>query len=349
MLHTLELEDITLENGKTLERPVIAYHTFGTLNDRKDNVIWVCHALTANSDVSDWWGTIFGEGEFLDPSNYFIICANVLGSCYGSEGPLSAKKEKEALFGDFPEVTIKDMAKAHELLRNKLGIKQLFLLIGASLGGQQALEWNVSVPDLSKYAVFIATNAKHSPFGIAWNTAQRLALETDSTFGERHEDAGYNGLIAARSIAMISYRSYEGYRLTQSEETNEKISEFKAESYQRYQGEKLAKRFNAYSYYLLSKAMDSHNLGRGRSSIANALSKIESKTLVISISSDQLFPVHEQLELAKHIKNSYHVTIDSDFGHDGFLVERKKLSDCLFGLLKQQLKPLNQTVFKLKK
>jgi homoserine O-acetyltransferase/O-succinyltransferase len=321
-----------LENGTTLPFIEIAYNTYGTLTN-SSKVIWVCHALTANSDVADWWNGLFGKGDLFDHEDYFIVCANVLGSCYGTTGPLSSDLDASFRYLNFPLVTTRDMAKAHDLLKNELGIASIHLLIGSSLGGQQAQEFAYLLNDNLEKLVLIATNAKHSPYGIAFNESQRLALLSDPTFEQNTNEGGQKGLKAARSIAMLSYRSYEGYLKTQSESNLELTSDFKASSYQNYQGQKLVNRFNAYSYWHLSKSMDSHNIGRGRTSVEEALNKITASTLLVGITSDLLFPVSEQEFLAHHIPKSQLEIIDSIFGHDGFLVETKQLEKILINFL----------------
>jgi homoserine O-acetyltransferase len=205
--------------------------------------------------------------------------------------------------------------------------------MGGSLGGQQAMEWAIKQPERFENLFLIATNAFHSPWGIAFNESQRLAIEADPTFNTPSTDGGKNGLKAARSIALLSYRNYNTYNHSQSEDDLNKTENFKAASYQEYQGEKLVKRFNAYSYYYLSKAMDSHNVGRGNLSIEDALSKIEANTQVVSISSDLLFPPIEQSFLSKHIPHSQYYVIDSLFGHDGFLLETEKITEILEKLI----------------
>jgi homoserine O-acetyltransferase len=318
-------EPFKLENGVLLNKLRIAYHTYGNLNSEKNNVIWICHALTANSDVFDWWKGIAGEDAYFNPNEHFIVCANIIGSCYGTTGPLSDDDYGQKWFDDFPQITTRDIANAHDLLRNHLGIQKINVLIGSSLGGQQAMEWAIINPSLFENLILIATNAFHSPYGIAFNESQRLAIQADSTYHHRSENGGQKGLIAARSIALISYRSYDGYLKTQSELNQEKTDDYLASRYQRYQGWKLANRFNAYSYVALSKTMDAHNVGRGRESVEKALSLIQARTLVIGISSDGLFPPREQEYLAKYIPKSSYKLIDSIFGHDGFLVENAKL------------------------
>lgn len=327
-------EDFILENGYKIKNLEIVYHTYGSYSSDK-NVIWVCHALTANSDVSDWWSGLFGQNQYFDNEENFVICANVIGSCYGTTGPLSKNQNNEAKFLDFPIFSIRDLANAHELLRNTLLISKIDLLIGSSLGGQQAQEFALILKEKLKKLILIATNAYHSPFGIAFNETQRLALLADPTFSNCIENGGEAGLIAARSIAMLSYRSYDGYLKTQSEKDRHKTDDFKASSYQKYQGEKLAKRFNAYSYWYLSKAMDSHNVGRNRISIETALQEIRAGTLVIGINSDLLFPTSEQKFLAENIPNAQLEIIDSIFGHDGFLVETELLEQLIDKFLKK--------------
>lgn len=322
-----------LESGQSIENLKITYSTLGAYSENS-KVIWVCHALTANSDVADWWSGLFGPGDYFDQEQYFVICANVLGSCYGTTGPLSFNIHDKPYFLDFPEITTRDMAAAHMLLRNELQIGQIDLLIGSSLGGQQAQEFAYLLKDDLKSLVLIATNAFHSSFGIAFNESQRLAIQADSTFGQEIENGGQQGLIAARSIAMLSYRSYEGYCATQVEEDINKTGDFKAASYQRYQGKKLADRFNAYSYWYLSKAMDSHNIGRNRQSSEKALREIRAGTLIIAITSDLLFPVSEQQYLANHIPGASLEIMDSMFGHDGFLVETKTVEKIIDNFLK---------------
>jgi homoserine O-acetyltransferase/O-succinyltransferase len=317
----------SLENGDKLPELEIAYHTFGKLNKEKNNVIWVTHALTANSNVFDWWKGLFGEKDLFNPNDHFIVCANNLGSCYGTTGPLSVNKYTgQKWFSHFPHITIRDIVNAHELLRQHLAIESINTIIGGSQGAQQILEWNIIKPELFENTIILATNAKHSPWGIAFNESQRLAIKADRTYYSHTEGGGEKGLSAARSIALLSYRNYETYKETQKEIHDEKISDFNASSYQRYQGTKLVQRFNAYSYVTLLNAMDSHNIARGRISAEKTLQGIKSKTLVIGINTDILFPVSEQKFITDSIKGSTLKIIDSLYGHDGFLIETEKIS-----------------------
>lgn len=319
-----------LENGATLPYLDIGYHTYGTLNAAKDNVVWVCHALTGNSDAAVWWDGLIGRGRLFNPEEYFIVCANMLGSCYGSSGASSVNPTTgEPYFRSFPQVTVRDMVRAHILLREALGIEKIHVGLGGSMGGQQLLEWAILEPTVFEAIIPMATNAKHSPWGIAFNESQRLALEADATFFEDRLDAGLAGLKAARSIGILSYRNYETFGKTQPEIDNDKLDGYRASSYQAYQGKKLTRRFNAHSYWQLSKAMDSHNVGRGRGSAEEALAQIQARTLVVGISTDILFPSEEQRFLAEHIPDAEYVEITSPYGHDGFLIEFAALTDIL--------------------
>ncbi len=295
-------QNFELEAGENLSGFQLKYTTLGQLNRERNNAVWVCHALSGSSDFTDWWKDFFVDGSPYNPQDNFIICANVLGGCYGSTGPLSINPETgKNYFHDFPLITVRDIVRSLDLLRIDLGIEKIDTLIGGSLGGQQALEWAIVQPDVIQNLVVVATNAQHSPWGIAFNEAQRMAIAADGTWKENDARAGMEGLKAARAIGMISYRAYKGFAETQSEKNTETIDDFRASSYQRYQGQKLANRFNAFTYWVLSKAMDSHHLGRGRKSIEAALQSIKAETLVIGIESDILFPIAEQEFLAKNI------------------------------------------------
>ncbi len=334
-----------LESGKKLRNLEIAYQTFGKLNAEKDNVIWACHALTANADVLDWWKGLFGENALFNPDEHFIICANIIGSHYGTTNPLSINPTTGLpYYLAFPEFTIRDLAEAHQLLAAHLGINTVKTLIGGSLGGQQALEWSISGKINIENLILVATNAVHSPWGIAFNESQRLAITTDRTFFANQPNGGQKGLKTARSIALLSYRTYEAYNETQVESVNDKVSDFRASSYQNYQGDKLCKRFNAYSYWYLSKAMDSHNVGRGRKSIKDALQMVKANTLVIGIENDVLFPIVEQQFLADNITDAQFSSINCAYGHDGFLIETDKLTKIIGQFLKEST---NKKIIKL--
>jgi len=300
-------------------------------------VIWVNHALTANSDVFEWWPGLFGEDELFNPEDFFIVCANVIGSPYGSSNPLSTNPlTGQPYYLAFPQFSVRDLVNAHRLLADHLGLTQIHTLIGGSMGGQQALEWAYQEPGRFLNLIAVATNAQHSAWGIAFNESQRLAIMADRTFYGNSPDGGAKGLRAARSMALLSYRGYKTYDVTQREDDHAVSDNFKAASYQRYQGEKLVSRFNAYSYWYLSKAIDSHNLARGRESIDAVLGKIKARTLIIGIKSDVLFPVEEQQLLARKIPNAVYTEVDSFYGHDGFLIETDILTQTIGAFLNKR-------------
>jgi homoserine O-acetyltransferase len=332
-------EAFELESGHKLRELEIGFHTYGRLNKNNDNVIWVCHALTANSDVFDWWKGIFGVGQYFNPEDHFIVCANILGSAYGTTSPLSLNPiTDQPYYLAFPQITVRDMVKAHQLLAQHLEIAKIDTLMGGSLGGQQAVEWAISEPGFIKNLVLIASNARHSPWGVAFNESQRLAISADRTFYTNSPDGGQKGLKAARSIALLSYRSYKAYNITQQEEQENLTDGYRAASYQNYQGEKLVNRFNAYSYWYLSKAMDSHNVGRNRGGVEKALSLIKARTLVVGIKADVLFPIEEQEHLSRHIPQSTFAEFDSFYGHDGFLIETEVLTNIIKSFFKTDVK-----------
>lgn len=329
-----------LESGEELQQLTIAYHTFGSLNADRSNVIWVCHALTANSDVADWWPHTVEADCFLDPNRYFIVCANIIGSHYGTTGPLSINPATAQPYYDtFPQMTVRDMVRAHQLLAAHLGISHAELLIGSSLGGFQCMEWALMEPSFPRRIALIATSAVTSPWAAGFNETQRMTILADSTYGNDSPSAGLRGLAAARANALLSYRGPAAYNLTQADNGAETDStnpfRRRVHSYQVHQGDKLCARFNAYSYFRLTRAVDSHDVGRGRGGVENALAGIKAKTLVVGITSDILFTLQESEQLAKLIPDARLETIESDFGHDGFLVEHQKLNT----IIKQFMQP----------
>ena len=311
-----------LDSGSVLDRVTIGYHTYGQLNAKGDNVVWICHALTANSDAAEWWSGVVGAGKVIDTRRYFVVCANILGSCYGTEADLFS--------GETPLlITIRDMVRAHVLLREHLGIARVCLLMGGSMGGYQVLEWALQEPSVIGQMFLIGSAASESAWGVAIHTAQRLAIEADPTWNTGAPGSGEKGLMAARAIGMITYRTYQQYVAAQSGPASQ-LEGFRAESYIRYQGHKLVRRFFARNYWLLTKSMDSHNIGRGRGEDMEAvLRSMPQRSLVIGIDSDLLCPFVEQKFLAQHLPHAQLIGIDSMYGHDGFLTESAKISGYL--------------------
>jgi homoserine O-acetyltransferase/O-succinyltransferase len=338
-----------LESGFVIPGFHLGYHTLGKMNADKSNVVWVFHALTANSNPEEWWPGLVGSGHLIDPEKYFIVCVNIPGSCYGSIGPLSDNPlTGTSWFHSFPFFTIRDMVKAYQPLKDFLGIQKIKIGIGGSMGGQQLLEWAIDEPELFEHIVPIATNAFHSPWGRAFNASQRHCIELDPTWKQNDPGAGMNGMKVARGVALISYRNQETYNFYQADTDLDSLGPYKSESYQAYQGEKLAARFNAYSYYCLSQSMDSHQLGRGRISPSEALKKITSKTHLIGIRSDLLFTEKELVFLYENIPGATLIMIPSMYGHDGFLLEYNAISGIVLDFLQKETHPPRSTLHSVK-
>lgn len=308
-----------LEGGEYLDSLKIAYHTYGELAPSGSNVVWICHPLTGSSDVPSWWGDIVGPGLAIDTNRYYVVCANTIGSCYGSTAPWSSS---------FPLVTIRDQVRALTVLREFLGISTIACLIGGSMGGQHVMEWALVEPDVIERIIPIATNAKQSAWAVAFNTAQRLAIAADPTFYTNAPSGGSAGLIAARAVGMLSYRTPILYNVRQAAD-DQRLHNFPVETYLYYQGAKLQQRFTAYSYYALTRSMDSHDVGRGRGSTGEALRSIRAKTLVVGVDSDMLFPESEQQYIADMIAGATYRRLTSVSGHDAFLIQQKTLGNII--------------------
>lgn len=338
-MNIIHLSELPLESGTMMKQVPVAYRTWGTLNEQGDNAIVVCHALTGNTEVDDWWGGLMGPGKALDTDRYFVIAANVLGSPYGSVSPITVNPDTGAPYGaDFPELTIRDTVHAHELMLRRLGVQSVALAIGGSMGGMQVLEWALLGSYVRSIAP-IAVGGRHSAWCIAWSEAQRQSIYADPNWKDGRYTPGHEpaaGLSAARMMAMVSYRSMEIYeeRFGRARQDGEEV--WAVESYLRYQGQKLVDRFDANCYVHLTKQMDTHDVSRGRGDYVAALQSIQQPALVIGIDSDILYPIREQRELAEHIPNSTFRTLSSPHGHDAFLIELTTLNEYIGGWLKDQ-------------
>lgn len=323
-----------VEGGQVLPRVEVGYVcSKGGYHGQK--VIWLCHAVTASADPREWWGPITGPGKLFDTEKYFVICANSLGSCFGSSGPASINPlTGKPYFFEFPKVTVRDSINAFYLLCQHLGIKKIDYLIGASMGGFHAQEFAIMHPELIDRAVFMSTTSRVSPWLTAFEETQRMALEADPTF-RLHKDlkGGLDGLKCARGIAIISYRCEEGYNLKQEEESADVVFADKAASYQRYQGSKFVRDFDAYSYWYLTYVVDSINIGRGRGGVEEAWKMIKCPSTVISLSTDILFPPVDMEPMAKGMGADFHV-VKTHFGHDGFLIEFPQIEAIIGRIIK---------------
>ncbi|MBO6522424.1 MAG: homoserine O-acetyltransferase [Balneolaceae bacterium] len=331
-------KSFTTESGFTFEKPEAAYHTWGTLNETKDNVILVIHALTGNSNIEDWFSGFFAESSPIDLKKHFVICMNIPGSCYGSLNPWSINpKIGEPYRGDFPVFTIRDVVRFQQLLINQLEIKGIELVLGGSYGGMIALEF-VLMDERVKRACLVAMGKSHSPWAIGISHAQRMALYADPKWNNgfyEKNDPPAKGLAAARAMAMITYRTPQNYSEKFGRDYNPEKELFEVESYLEYQGKKLVSRFDALTYDRLTKSMDTHDVSRNRNSFKEVLGNIDIPVLVIGIDSDRLYPTSEQKELAELIPNAIYQEIHSPFGHDAFLIEFEQINKHLNDFLKE--------------
>ncbi len=340
-METHLVPEFRFESGQTLRQVPVAYKTWGRLNADKDNAIIVCHALTGNVLLEEWWGGLLGPGKALDTDRYFIVAANVLGSPYGTASPLTVNPETGVSYGaSFPQATIRDTVALHKLLLDHLGVKQLAMAIGGSMGGMQVLEWGY-YGDYTRTLVPVAVGGRHSAWCIAWSEAQRQAIYADPNWKDGNYEPGKEprgGLAAARMMAMVSYRSMPSFQDRFSrEQMNGSEEVFSVESYLRYQGEKLVNRFDANCYVHLTKQMDSHDVSRGRGTYPEALAQLNQPTLVVGIESDVLYSLPEQEELTAYIENATLACLPSVHGHDAFLIELDALNDMVLNWMRENL------------
>ena len=327
-------EPFVCEAGGVIDELHVVYHASSEKYDGR-KVLVICHALTANSDPSDWWPQLVGPGKLFDTDRFFVLCVNMLGSPYGSSGPSSIGPDGRPFYFDFPKVTVRDMITASILVRKHLGISHIDLIVGSSIGGFQALEWVLAEQEVFGNALFMATASFESPWLAASVETQRMAMEADHTFREAASlSGGAAGLACARAQALMSYRCYDGYFRTLMEPDPDFLFSGRAASYQRYQGDKLVKRFDAYSYYYLCASLDSHNVGRGRGGVKAALGSITVPTKVVSIDTDVLFPPADGRIIAENIPGADFTLIHSYYGHDGFLLEADQVTEIVAPIIK---------------
>ncbi|HLG64123.1 MAG TPA: homoserine O-acetyltransferase [Ktedonosporobacter sp.] len=356
---TYTFDHLPLQRGGQLGPVTLAYEMWGTLNATGDNAILVTHALTGNSHAHDpeqpdnmkvaWWNPLIGPGRPIDTSRYFVICSNVLGSCYGSTGPSSLDPRTGRAYGmRFPVVTIRDMVRAQRRLVEHLGVRQLALVAGGSIGGQQALEWAVSYPELVQRVAVVAATAALTAQAIAFSEVERQAIMLDPRWmgGNYAPEQGPDmGLAVARMLAMITYQSEEAMELRFARNPAARADvasptrspdlggRFDVEGYLYHQGEALARRFDANSYLYISRAMDLYDVSEGYASLDDALRRIRSKALFIGIRSDFLFPAAHVRWLADRVRSlggdAIYTELDSPHGHDAFLKEWDQMAAAL--------------------
>jgi homoserine O-acetyltransferase len=336
---------LQLECGEKLSPVTVAYETYGALNKEGTNAILICHALTANAhaagfnspddETPGWWDGLIGEQRAFDTEKYFVICPNILGSCYGTTGPSSINpRTGEPYRLAFPPFTIRDLVTVQKKLLDTLGVKRLATVCGSSLGGMQVLEWAIMYPDFCETVIPISLAAKQSAWCIGLNTAARAAIMSDPVWNDGiYTEQPMNGLAVARMVGMLSYRSAEELeqrfgRRRQDSSLDQFAPDnfFEVESYLHHQGQKLGKRFDANTYIYLSRATDSHDVTRDRAPLPEVLGGIKARTLCIGISSDLRYPAREQKEIVRHCRNARYTEINSIHGHDAFLIEFDQLN-----------------------
>ena len=322
-------QPLLLECGRTLDTVTVAYRTWGDPRNAANNAILICHALTGSADVDAWWPGIISPDGAFDPETDFVVCSNILGSCYGTTGPATLKDGSgERWRAAFPRITVRDMVNVQRALIDHLGIERLALVTGPSLGGMQALEWALMYPERVDSIVPIGVGGRHSAWCIAMSEAQRHAIYADPDWNDGNyseERMPEKGLAAARMMAICTYRSWHSFdaRFCRNEKDS---GQFQVQSYLRYQGEKINRRFDANTYVRLTQAMNDFDISRGRGDYLSVIRGIRQPALVVSVSSDVLYPPHEQQLLSQNMPNARHALLQSDDGHDGFLIECRELA-----------------------
>lgn len=348
-----ESDPLLLDCGQTLAPVTVAYETYGTLNADGTNAILICHALSANAHAAGyhspydkaagWWDGLIGPGKAFDTDRYFVVCPNILGSCYGTTGPTSINpRTSEPYRMSFPQITVRDMVRVQKRLLDFLGVNRLVTVSGSSLGGMQVLEWALMYPDVCESIIPISTAAQQPAWCVALNTAARVAITNDPDWrhGNYHNQPAY-GLALARMIGMISYRSPQEFEQRFGRQRRNPAGDyfnfdncFQVESYLHHQGQKLVQRFDANTYLYLTRAMDLHDVAFGRSDLKSVLASVRARVLSIGVSSDQRYPTWLQKEIARCIPGAQYAEIDSLHGHDAFLIEFEKLGSVISEFLR---------------
>ncbi|MEX1010815.1 MAG: homoserine O-acetyltransferase [Balneolaceae bacterium] len=333
------------EAGHTFYQADAAYKTWGRLNEKRDNAILICHALTGHAAADEWFPGIIGDRALCDPEQYFVICINVPGSCYGSVGPLSTNPANGQPYrSDFPNLTIRDLVSFQQLLLDQLDVEGIELVIGGSMGGMQALEFAL-MDKRVRAAIPMAMGMAHTAWAIGISHVQRQAITGDPQWNGGNyppEQPPGKGLATARMMAMISYRSPADYQHKFGREKQHGLEIFQVESYLSYQGDKLVDRFDANTYITLTKAMDTHDVSRGRGTFSEVLGDLEIPVLVIGVDTDFLYPTQDQKELAGFLQNGTYAEIESIHGHDAFLIEFEQLNRITTEFISTNRKPETQ-------
>ncbi|MGA2594688.1 MAG: homoserine O-acetyltransferase [Bryobacteraceae bacterium] len=355
--HVVSFDAISLDGGATLAPVDVAYETYGVLNARKSNAILILHAFSGDAHAAGispetgkpgWWDNMIGPGKAFDTNKYFVICSNVLGGCRGTTGPASINPATGCPYGmAFPVITIRDMVRLQKMLIDHLGISRLLSMSGGSMGGMQALEWAVSYPESVVSAIPIASTARHSAQQIAFNEVGRQAIIADPDWCDGNYYSGKppaRGLAVARMVGHITYMSDDSMREKFGRRLRDKNSfgydfdvDFEVESYLRYRGSEFVNRFDANSYLYITKAMDYFDLTSGNGSLAAAFERAQARFLVISFSSDWLYPSYQSQEIVRALRSRNvdvaYCELPSNYGHDAFLVDVGEQTELVRGFL----------------
>lgn len=360
-----QFDELPLDCGVTLSPVQVAYETYGELNAERSNAVLILHAFSGDAHAAGisketgqpgWWDNMIGPGKGFDTNELFVICSNVLGGCRGTTGPSSINPETGCPWGlSFPGITIGDMVRLQRLLVDRLGIRKLLAVTGGSMGGMQALEWAVSYPDAVASAIPIASTARHSAMQIAFNEVGRQAIMADPDFNNGNyygKSVPARGLAVARMVGHITYMSDEsmrqkfGRRLRDRDKPGFDFSvDFEVESYLRYRGNQFVNRFDANSYLYITKAMDYFDLSNGYPSLAASLDRAKCRFLVISFTSDWLYPSYQSLEIVSALRSRNldvaYCELPSNYGHDAFLVEVGEQTEIVRGFLASVLREVS--------
>lgn len=358
----VRFDSVPLDSGATLASVEVAYQTYGELNRDKSNAILIVHALTGDAHVAGvspdtgkpgWWDNMVGPGKAFDTDKYFIICSNVLGGCQGTTGPASIDPATGRPYAmTFPVITIGDMVRVQKLLVDSFGIERLLSVSGGSMGGMQALQWSVAYPDMAVSVIPVATTARHSAQQIAFNEVGRQAIMSDPDWNEGNYYEGKppaRGLAVARMVGHITYMSDESMREKFGRRLREKASygfdfsiDFEVESYLRYRGSRFVDRFDANSYLYITKALDYFDLANGAPSLGPVMEGTKARFLVISFTSDWLYPSYQSLEIVNALRSRNrdvaYCELASNYGHDAFLVDVAEQTVIIRGFLENSFR-----------
>ncbi len=343
MPRVVNIPTFEFESGDVLHDLPVGYERWGRLNETGDNVIIVGHSLTSTPNAQSWWAGCIGPGKALDTDKFFVICANVIGSPYGTISPISVNPETGTAYGnDLPQASVRDSVRLHKLLLDDLGVQKIAFVIGGSMGGMQALEWAYYGPEYVSGIVPIAVGGRHSSWCIAWSEAQRQAIFADPNWNNgnyKPHTPPHNGLAAARMMAMVSYRSLGSFESRFGRGQN-RTGSYRIETWLHHHGDKIVNRFDPACYVYLTRSMDTHDVARDRGEYSSTLALIAQPTLAIGIRSDVLYRLEESEELSQYIPRAELAVLEGIHGHDTFLIDQDDLNEIVLRWRQSEIDPL---------